>query len=98
MLEKLGVTKIQIQRAHRVGAKEEGKDRTIVAKLSSYKHKQRVLNEARHQKREEIYVYEDFFKATVAIRNENWEKVKALRQQGKYAILVYDKIYSRDKF
>ena len=96
--EKLGVSRIEIERAHRVGAKEEGKNRTIVVKFSSYKGKQRVLNEARRQRREDVYVYEDFSKATVAIRKENWEKVKTLRQQGKYAVLVYDKIYSRDKF
>ena len=95
--EKLDVNKIQIERAHRVGAKKAGKDRTIVAKFSSYKGQQRVLNEARRQKRKDIYVYEDFSKVAVAIKKENWEKVKTLRQQGKYAILVYDKIYSRDK-
>ena len=95
--EKLGMNKFQIERAHRVGAKEGGKDRTIVAKFSSYKGQQRVLNEVKRQKKEEIYVYEDFSKATEAIRKENWEKVNALRQQGKYAILVYYKIYSRDK-
>ena len=54
--EKLVVNKIQIERTHRVGAKEGGKNRTIVAKFSSYKGKQRVLNEARHQKREFIYI------------------------------------------
>ena len=54
--EKLGVNKIQIGRAHRVGAKEGGKGRTIVAKLSSYKGKQRVLNETRRQKREDMYM------------------------------------------
>ena len=95
--EKLIVNKIQIERAHRVGAKKAGKDRTTVAKFGSYKGKQCVLNEAKCQKREDIYVYEDFSKATVTIRKENRETVKALRQQGKYAILVYDKIYSRDK-
>ena len=95
--EKLGVNKTQIERAHRAGAKEAGEDRTIVAEFSSCKGKQRILNEARCQKREDIYVYEDFSKATVTIRKENWEKVKALRQQGKYTILVYEKIYSRDK-
>ena len=68
--EKLDVNKIQIQKAHRVGAKEGGKDRIIVAKFSSYKGKQRVLNEARRQKREDICIYEDFSKATVAI----WKK------------------------
>ena len=90
--EKLGVTKIQIEKTHRVGAKEVGKD---IKKFSSYKGKQLILNKATFQKREDIYVYDDFSKATVAIRKENWEKVTALRQQGKYVILIYDKIYSR---
>ena len=62
--EKLGANKIQIERAHRVGAKEGGKNRSIVAKFCSCKGKQRVLNEARCQKREDIYVYEGFCKAT----------------------------------
>ena len=49
-------------------------------------------------RREKTFIYiQDFSKAIVAIRKKNWEKVKALRQQGKYAILVYDKIYSQDK-
>ena len=93
--EKLGVTKIQIEKTHRVGAKEVGKEITVAKKFSSYKGKQLILNKAMFQKREDIYVYDDFSKATVALRKENWEKVKALRQQGKYVILIYDKIYSR---
>ena len=42
--EKLGVNKIQLERAHWVGAKEGGKDRTIVAKFSNYKGKYVVFN------------------------------------------------------
>ena len=61
------------------------------------KLKQPIELEQNKKEREDIYIYEDFSKATVAIRKENWEKVKALRQRGKYAILVYDKIYLRDK-
>ena len=45
--EKLCVNKIYLQIAHQDGAKEPSKDRTIVAKFSSYKGKQHVLNEAR---------------------------------------------------
>ena len=74
--EKLGVNKIQIVGAHQVGIKERGKDRTIVAKFSSYKGKQRVLNEARRQKREGIYIYEDFSKETVAMRKKLGESTK----------------------
>ena len=54
--EKLDVDKIQIERAHRVEAKEAGKDWTIVAKFSNCKGKQRVLNKAKCQKREGMYV------------------------------------------
>ena len=49
------------------------------------------------EERKHLYVYKDFSTATAAIRKENWENVKALREPGKYAILVYDIIYSWDK-
>ena len=66
----------------------------IVTKLSSYKMKERILAEAKKRKPNGIQIYEDFSKATVEIRKKNWEKVKELRAQNKYAILVYDKIYT----
>ena len=43
------------------------------------KLKQPIELEQNKKEREDIYIYEDFSKATVAIRKENWEKVKALR-------------------
>ena len=89
----LGLNNIRVETAHQVGAKDAGKDKTIFVKFCSHKVKQRVLNEARRQKREDIYVYENF---SMAIKKEHWKKIKALRQHDKYAVLVYDKIYSRD--
>ena len=56
----MGVKKFQIKRDYRVGAKKGSKDRTIVEKFNSYKGKQRIFNETRRQKREDIYVYEHF--------------------------------------
>ena len=64
-------------------------------KLSSFKIKERILKEAKKRKPKGIQIFEDFSKATVEIRKNNWEKVKELRIQNKYAILVYDKIYIR---
>ena len=90
----LGIENIEIERAHRVGDKNQSSCRTIVAKLSKYKTKDRILAKARKKKPQGIRIYEDFSKATVQIRKENWEKVKDLRSQGKYAVLVYDKIYT----
>ena len=92
--ETLGIENIEIERAHRVGNKNQSSCRTIVAKLSKYKTKERILTLARKKKPQGIRIYEDFSKATVEIRKENWEKVKELRSQGRYAVLVYDKIYT----
>ena len=64
-----------------------------MAKLSSFKMKERILAEAKKVKPKGIQIYEDFSKAVVEIRKKNWEKVKELRAQNKFAILVYDKIY-----
>ena len=86
--------KLKIERAHRVGDKKQSPYRAIVAKLSSFKMKERILAEAKKMKPKGIQIYEDFSKATLEIRKKNWEKVKELRAQNKYAILVYDKIYT----
>ena len=61
---------------------------------SSFKIKERILAEAKKRKPKGIEIYEDFSKTTVKIQKRNWEKVKELRAQNKYAILVYDKTYT----
>ena len=90
----LGIQNVKVERAHRVDNKKRSPCRTIVAKLSSFKMKKRILAEAKKRKPKGIHIYEDFSKATVEIGKKNWEKVKELRAQNKYAILVYDKIYT----
>ena len=39
---------------------------------------------------------EDFSKKTVEIRKKLWDQVKKLREDGKYAVIKYDKIVTRD--
>ena len=39
---------------------------------------------------------EDFSKETVEIRKKLWDQVKKLREDGKYAVIKYDKIVVRD--
>ena len=41
-------------------------------------------------------VREDFSKETVEIRKKLWDQVKKLRGDGKYAVIKYDKIFTRD--
>ena len=90
----LGIQNVKIERAHRVGDKRRSPCRTIVAKLNGFKMKERIRAEAKKMKPKGIQIYEDFSKATVEIRKKYWEKVKELRAQNKYAILVYDNIYT----
>ena len=96
LFENLGLRNIKIERAHRTGEKKENISRTIVAKFSSYKTKDMILKNAKNLKDTGFYVNEDFSKKTLEIRKENWKKVKELKKSGKYAVLVYDKVFWRE--
>ena len=50
--EKLGLEpdEITIERAHRIGKKEEGKRRTIITKFLNYKQREKVLNKYKELK------------------------------------------------
>ena len=49
-------------------------------------------------KGQNIHINEDFSKETMDIMKEKWKSVKSLRSQGKYAVLVYDKIVVKGNF
>ena len=42
-----------------------------------------------------MYINEDFWKEALKIRKQKWNRLKAVCKQGKYPILVYDRIYTR---
>ena len=96
--EELEIEDINIERAHRVGNTSNTSPRTVVAKFSNFKGKQLVLSAAKKLKGQNIYSNEDFSKKTMNIRKEKWKSVKSLRSQGKYAVLVYDKIVVTGNF
>ena len=52
-----------------------------------------ILKKARKLKDTGYYINKDCSKETVDIRKESWKKVKELRKNGEYAILVYDKAF-----
>ena len=97
--EHLGLRSIGIECAHRVGPKFDNSEtpRTIVVKFSSFKAKELILKKANQLKGTGYYINEDFAKETLEIRKENWKKVKQLRENGKYAVLVYDKVVRRER-
>ena len=49
-------------------------------------------------KGQSIYINKDFSKEAMDIRKYKWKSVKLLRSQGKYAILVYNKIVVNGNF
>ena len=96
--ENLEIQDVNIERAHRVSSTSNTSPRTVVAKFSSFKGKQLFLSSAKKLKGQNIYINEDFSKETMDIRKEKWKSVKSLRSQGKYAILVCDKIAPKGNF
>ena len=96
LFENFGLRNIKIERAHRTGKRKEDTSSTIVAKFSSCKTKELILN-ARKLNDTGYYINKAFSKETVEIRKVNWKNVKELRKNGKYAILVYDKVFWREK-
>ena len=86
------------ERSHRVEKRDKSKQRfrTSVAKLLDYKEREHILKNTEHLKDTNIYIYEDFSKETMAIRKSLWDEVKKVQQQGKYAVIKYDKIYSSE--
>ena len=57
----------------------------MIAKFTSCKTEESILKEARNQKPQDIWIYEDFSKATV----------KIIVGKGTRTSIVYDKIYKR---
>ena len=95
--EKLQLENISLERAHRVGNKEQNNKQTKVVKLASFKDKLKIISEAWRLKDTNIGINEDYSKETLEIRKEKWKEVKELRTNGMYAILVYDKVVTKGK-
>ena len=70
---------------------------TIVCKLLSFVVKTRFLKNSHRLKGTTYYVNEDFSKETLAYRKELWEKVEALRKEGKVAYLNYKSIVVKER-
>ena len=103
LYDELEITnQLYIVRAHRVRRREGVKfnsnntPRTIVAKFLDYKEKEEVMRRRYKLKDTTYSVREDFSKETVEIRKKLWEQVKKFREDGKYAVIKYDKIVTRD--
>ena len=103
LYDELEITdELYIEKAHRVARREGVKfnssntPRTIVAKVLDYKEKEDVMRRRYKLKETTYLVREDFSKETVEIRKKLCDQVKTLREDGKCAVIKYDKIVTRD--
>ena len=92
----LDADNIIIERAHRIGKKNDKKDRIIVARFLNYKDREVILKSRFKLKETGIYINEDYSDETIKIRNDLMPQVKRYRSEGKFAFLQYDRIVVRD--
>ena len=103
--EKLGLKEeFKIERAHRSGRQirqdqTRNSKRTIVARFLNYKDKTKILELYREKKlwKETIFINEDFSERTMEKRKELFRQAKTLRNNGKYAKVVYNKLICRER-
>jgi len=83
---------------HRLGRKDHNKQRprTIIFKLSSWKQKQRILKNRNKLRHTGMFINEDFSDATNEIRKQLTIDMKKNREDGKYSVLVYDRLITRE--
>ena len=83
---------------HRIEKRDKSKQGpcTVAAKLLNNKDKEGILQKTHYLKDTNIYIYKDFSKETMAIRKSSWYEVEKLRQQGRYVVIRFDKIYSSE--
>ncbi|XP_065679252.1 uncharacterized protein LOC136093927 [Hydra vulgaris] len=82
LVNKLGLNGIEVERAHRTGARKEGSSRTVIMKLLRYNDKTKILKESYRLKGTNIYLNEDFSHETVNIRKRLLAEVKERRNNG----------------
>ena len=99
-IPQIEVDQIKIERAYRTGASKakdgKNKPRTIMVKFTSFKDRELLLQKARQVKPRGLFVNEDYSSKTLMKRKELIPKMMALRAEGKYAYISFDKLVVKD--
>ena len=99
--QKLGLDGTEIECARRVKCNSRdsntNRPRTIVVKLLRFKDKTKIFQNANKFKGQNIFINNDFSKATLELRKDLMVEVKRLMELGKIAYLNYATIVSREK-
>jgi len=98
LVEKMKVAKdavyqMVMERVHRIGPKQHGRCRKIVAKFLQFKDKEFVRKQWKTLEGTPFYVSEQFPREVVEQRKRLVPKLRAARQEGKQAWIAYDTLY-----
>ena len=87
------VDKMVLERVHRVGAKQDGRCRKIVAKFLEFKDREFVRKQWKSLEGTPFYISEQFPREVIEKRQKLVPKMKQARKDGKRAWIAYDTLY-----
>ena len=90
-------SKVQFDRAHRLGAKGRDKTRPIVVKMTHFKDKEMIKKQKKTLSGSNYGVNDQFPSAVMDRRKRLFPLMKKARQEGKKAVVVVDRLYINDR-
>ena len=70
---------------------------TTIRKATRFKDKQKIMKNAKYLKETSIFIYEDFCKDTMGLRENFWNQELKYHKQTKLAYLKYRSIVVRER-
>lgn len=94
---KLQLPKMDIERAYRVGRREEDRGRPIVARFSRFADRDLIMRNVARLRGTQIFINEDLCPASQNVRKALLPQLKKARSEGKIAYFRHTKLIVKDK-
>ena len=95
--DKLQLPGVELERAHRVGQRQNDRPRPIVARFTRYCDREAAMRNAKKLRGTNIYLNDDLCAASQAIKNSQMPQMKQARAAGKIAYFRHTKLIVKDR-
>lgn len=95
--EKLQMPGLQLERAHRVGIRQDSRPRTIVARFNRFCDREAVMRNAKKLRGTNIFLNDDLCAASQAIKNSQLPSLKEAKAQGKIAYFRHTRLIIKER-
>ena len=95
--EKLQLPNLEIERAHRVGVRQEHRHRPIIARFVKFADREAVKRNAAKLRGTRVYINEDLCPASQEKRKEQLPRLKQAREEGKIAYFNYTRLVIKER-